>query len=309
MPSAPESSHASSPSVPQKIAEAYGYLRLLSLDVVAGAVAGGMLAARFVRAEMGWAFYVVLALSVWSIYTLDHLLDARRLGEAASTKRHQFHHRYFKPIAALWAILSFLAVVLALAYLGSNGIYFGIGMGGITLLHLWLVKLVGNKTSPFLIKEFGVAFVYSAGIWGLPVIEAGAWDESPVLLAFGIFLLLATVNLLEFSLYEVEIDEKDGHSSFVRALGPKRGRLLVGALLALLLAAIGVAAIYALFQIDNMEVNGIPAEQEEWLLPIYFLMWLVLMLLLVFPKYFSRAERYRVWGDGAFLLPFLSLWL
>lgn len=270
----------------------YARLRLLSLDVMAGALAGGWMVSSWLGHEMIWAFYVVLPLAVWLIYTLDHLLDARRLKENASTPRHQFHFRYFKPLAAAVALLGAVCLGLALLFLGEQGVYFGLGMGALVLLHLLLVKVVGDKTSPWLIKESGVALVYCAGIWGLPALESGTWMQTDFWVAFGQFFLLALVNLLEFSLYEHDIDEADGHSSFVRAIGERGTRRLIYVLLVLF----GGGVLWFVSQASG-----------EWLLLqlVFGLMAAVLLALVAAPSWFGRAERYRSWGDGAFLLPFL----
>jgi hypothetical protein len=277
----------------------YARLRLLSLDVMVGALGGGWMVSTWLGQEMSWAFYVVLPLAVWNIYTLDHLLDARRLKEGAGTPRHIFHYRYFNALFAAVIVLSVLCLLLAAAFLGRQGVYFGMGMSGLVLLHLLLVKVVGDKTSPLLIKESGVALVYCAGVWGLPVLEAGAWTRPEIWVAFGQFFLLALINLLEFSLYEVHIDERDGHSSFVRAIGKKGTRILIAALLGLFLPG-------AAWLLSGWELPQVALQM------VFFLMAAVLSALLVAPRWFEQHERYRSWGDGAFLLPFLyplCLWL
>ena len=164
--------------------------------------------------------------------------------------------------------------------------------------------VVGDKTSPFLTKEMGVALVYAAGIWGLPAIHTQAWTEPLFWGGFGIFFLLATINLLEFSIYEVEIDEQDGHTSFVRALGKKRAIRLVAVLLGMVFAGL-IAGIVTGKEDDLVSM----AVHAPAMLLIFGLMALVLLALLLFPKQFGKNEAYRTWGDGAFLLPFLSLWL
>lgn len=270
----------------------YARMRLLSLDVMAGALGGGWMVSLWLGHEMNWAFYVVLPLAVWLIYTLDHLLDARRLKEKASTPRHQFHYRHFKPLAVAVGVLGVACLSLALLFLGEQGVYFGLGMGGLVLLHLLLVKVVGDKTSPWLIKESGVAMVYCAGIWGLPALETEAWTEPELWVAFGQFFLLALVNLLEFSLYERAIDEADGHSSFVRAIGERGTRRLIYVLLALFAGG---------FIWFASQATG------EWLILqiVLGLMAAILLALVAVPGWFGESERYRSWGDGAFLLPFI----
>ena len=282
-------------SPPQIPSGRYAQFRLLSLDVMAGAIVCGGMVRGILSIEMHWSWYIVLPLAVWLIYTLDHLLDARRLGATAHTPRHLFHHQYFLPLAIAVASLSLVCLGLALAFLGWNGILFGLSMGGLVILHLLLVKVVGNSIAPWLIKEMGVALVYAVGIWGLPIIESKQWDEPWVILAFLQFLLLVLANLLEFSWYERDTDTLDGHTSFVRAIGVKGAKRL----LYLLLGAVVLFGSLLLWQL--------PQSPIIWLESIYCLMLLVLLALLHFPGYFAKYERYRAWGDGAFLLPVIYL--
>lgn len=265
----------------------------MSLDVVAGALASGVMVSTFLRIEMVWAWYVVLPLAVWLIYTLDHLLDARRLGDAAHTLRHRFHHRHFKLIAVIWCVLLVGCLGLALGELGMTGIWFGLAMGGLVLLHLLLVRVVGDKTSPWLIKEMGVALVYSLGIWGLPILEAGVWNEPWLWISFGQFLLLALINLIEFSVFELEIDTLDGHTSFVRAIGVRKSVRFVSLLMVLVLL-LGAVMIWQM-----------PIDPIYRLEAVFGSMLLLLSALVLFQDWFGRHERYRAYGDGAFLLPIL----
>jgi hypothetical protein len=175
---------------------------LLSIDVALGALGGGWMVACYLDFAMPWSWYVVLPLAVWVIYTGDHLLDAYRLQDQASTPRHRFHHRHFKLLLALAVIAAVTAVTLALLFLGMTGFYFGLGMGGLVIGHLLLVKMVGERSSPWLVKELGVALVYAAGIWGLPLILSGKLGTREGMVPAAQFLLLALSNLLEFSLYE-----------------------------------------------------------------------------------------------------------
>ena len=277
----------------------YYYIRLLSLDVVAGAVGAGIMVSLICKTVLDPIFLVILGIAVWLIYTLDHLLDARRLGSNASTPRHLFHHHNFKTIAMVWLVLAHVGGGLALWQLEINALLFGLVMGGFTLLHLALVKVVGDRTSPFLIKESGVAFVYAAGVWGLPVIRSTSWEDPNVIFPFLQFLVLALVNLLLFSYFEYESDKQDGQTSFVRAVGKRVAYRFIGVLLLLL----PLSELWTLFNSTND-----PAFW--WVKLILGLMWLTLAALWAFPNWFSLHERYRSWGDGAFLLPFLSiLWI
>jgi len=277
----------------------YAALRLVSLDVVAGAVASGYMASYLCGKAPEPIFLLVLGLAVWLIYTLDHLMDAYRLKEDASTPRHRFHQRHFNLMCWIWTLLTMVCGGLALFFMGDTAIRFGMAMGGFSLIHLVLVTLVGDKTSPFLVKEMGVAFVYSAGIWGLPMLETGAWQDPFIVLAFLQFSGLVMVNLLEFSYYEYKTDEQDKHTSFIRAVGPKRGRMIIGVILLLFSGSLVLAANWAPNWNTFLLVEG-----------IFTGMWLTLASLWAFSNWHAHRERYRIFGDGAFLLPFISwLWL
>lgn len=250
--------------------------------------------AQLVGQPMPWVWWLALPLSVWVIYTTDHLLDAYRLQARASTPRHRFHHRHFRPIALLWGLglLSCLSWIPWLA--PPRLLWFGLGMGGLVLLHLGLVFLVKDRTSLLLIKELGVGGIYAAGVWGGPLVlhpehwppGVGAW--------FGQFFLLAMINLLAFSMYEHDIDERDGHTSFVRAIGLGRTRRLILGL------GLGVLALGAW--------RGGVGAQAAGVQGVYALMLGVLWLVSFQPHWFAPGERYRIWGDAVFFLPGL-LWL
>ena len=68
--------------------KAITWINLLSLDVVLGALCSGFFASRIVGAEMEGPYWIVLALTVWIVYMLDHLVDAYRLKAKSSSLRH-----------------------------------------------------------------------------------------------------------------------------------------------------------------------------------------------------------------------------
>ena len=273
----------------------YTHIRHLSIDVAVGALCGGSMVAAYLAVPMHWSWYVILPLSVWAIYTGDHLMDARRLGDAASTPRHRFHHRHFRLLLVLALLAAMTSVVLASVFLGVTGVLFGLGLGVLAGAHLALVKFVGERNSPLLVKELGVALVYSAGIWGLPLIMSGALATREAMVPAAQFLLLALANLLEFSLYEFDSDKRDGHTSLVQAIG-RKGTIRFTRLV--LAAAVGLG-VYLL-----ASTGGAATVRLE---TVYALMAGVLAALIYRPVWFMHHERYRVWGDAAFLLPVLYI--
>jgi hypothetical protein len=271
---------------------AYAWLQWLSVDVAIGALAGGLLAQRICGVALDAVWYVVLPISVWVIYTLDHLLDARRLGAGAHTARHLFHHRYFKEIAAVMALLGALALVLAIWGMGLRGLAFGVGMAALAGGHLLLVRWAGSRVAPWLLKELGVGVVYVLGIWGWPLLSAWPAIGGAMLLPLLQYMALALANLLAFSWYERDSDAADGHTSFVRAIGSRAAQGCIWGLLLVVLAGgpLGLALGWQMDWAVQAVLGG---------------MALVTGTLLVWPKWMTQGERYRLVGDGVFLLPFL----
>ncbi|MFK7922554.1 MAG: hypothetical protein AB8H47_11395 [Bacteroidia bacterium] len=274
----------------------YAFLQLLSIDVILGALFSGMMVAKLLVVQMPSYWYWVLPLSVWVIYTTDHLMDARRLKDKAHTPRHLFHFQYSKWIVVIWGGSILLCTLYVPWIISTEILYFGIGMGGLVLVHLALVWIIGDRIAWFLHKELGVGAIYAAGVWGGPlalyadIIPLWAW-------MMGIqFFLLALLNLLTFSTYERETDALDQHTSFVRAIGEGRTRLLI-VLLAMLIIGLGIYV-----SLITEPPSFLWAVQAVYALMLGILLWVFFD-----EKRFRFAERYRLWGDAVFMLPILTL--
>src|SRR5205085_1124608 len=85
----------------RQLLNAYRFVNLLSIDIAAGAVVGAAFFARILQVRLYSQAYLVLGLTVWIIYSSDHLLDAWRLKGPASTERHLFHQRNFRALFVL----------------------------------------------------------------------------------------------------------------------------------------------------------------------------------------------------------------
>ena|SRR5688572_29933788 len=73
----------------------YQYVNILSLDVAAGAVISALFFAQIFNVQIKPYGLLALGLTVWIIYTADHLRDAKKIKHRASTQRHRFHQQYF----------------------------------------------------------------------------------------------------------------------------------------------------------------------------------------------------------------------
>ncbi|MDX2245509.1 MAG: hypothetical protein SF052_01935 [Bacteroidia bacterium] len=270
----------------------YRYFQILSLDVVVGALASGGMAAQILQVAMPSAWWWALPISVWVIYTADHLLDAHRLKEQAHTERHLFHYRYFRVLSAIWMGAFVICIALIPFLVPLPILEMGLIMGGFVAFHLGLVQWVGGKTSWLLQKELGVALIYAAGVWGGPLVMTGDPLTQVEIILFLQFFLIALINLMIFSLFDLETDTRDRQTSFVRAIGAKKTIGFIFFFSAgVALCGLGLASEFS---------------PEEWAVEaIYGAMVAILLLLVVQRKWFGQKERYRVWGDGVFFLPFL----
>ena len=261
----------------------YRYVNILSLDVVAGAVICSLFFARIFGARVSPYAVAALALTVWVIYTIDHLRDARAIRTVASTDRHRFHQQHFK--AMLTTLLLVTAVVIGLIPLMPREVLVaGVSLGSVVALYLVLQRYLR------FLKEFFVALLYTAGIL-LPSLAAMSWNLDPVHgVLIGKFFITALMNLLLFSLFDYQEDRHQQQHSFVTWFGPtptQRGILFLG-LLNILLG-------FALWSLDS----GVAL--------IFITMNLMLLAILFYRKRLVSHSYYRILGDAVFFLPVLYL--
>ena len=87
-----------------KIISVYRLLNILSIDVAAGAVICALFFARLFEVQIKPYGLISLGLTVWIIYTADHLLDGIKTHHRAATKRHQFHQYHFKVLCVVMIV-------------------------------------------------------------------------------------------------------------------------------------------------------------------------------------------------------------
>lgn len=265
----------------------YKIIRALSLDVVAGACISSVALGSVLYEQVQIVPVVALGLSVWVIYTFDHLWDVRKKETEPVTFRHFIHWKYSRLIqvffgAAVISLLIFLAFVPRI--LLWSGLLLGLGV----ILYFWVN--IRFKKRRWLPKEVVGAFIYAAGVF-LPAL-ATDYFHVPVAswVFFAEFFLLALINLYIFSFYEFSKDKKQGYHSMVTDFGIKRSKQIIAFHFVLLLGV----ALLALWQL--------PAHMLMLHL-ILVIMGVQLLAIFIFPRYFEKAERYRIAGDIIFLYP------
>jgi len=263
------------------ILKAYRFLNLISIDVACGAMVGACFFAAILKTQLRSYGIASLGITVWMIYTLDHLLDSRRLKNEASTYRHQFHQTYFNALRVMLIIAGIINIYMIL-HVRRSVFGWGLVLAGAVVLYLLLQRWL----SPF--KEAVGAILYSTGVL-LPALSLQMKSvTTPIIFLIVIFTLTALINLVLFSMFDVENDLKQIQSSFVTSFGKSTTRKI-------LFFLFSAQAIFSLTLIIHSDYR------IEAL--ILILMNFVLLLLYLSPSKSKNDEWYRLLGDTIFLFP------
>ena len=266
-------------------------MNILSIDVVIGAVAGGIMATRLLHVNPGFAYWIVLPLSVWIIYTTDHLIDGLRLKSNSHTVRHFFHYYYSKQIVIAIVLLSVVNITLIILFLKQPVLHFGIYAGIATLTYLLVVYFSKKKKSFLLQKEFFVSVIYSAGIWGGPAALVSYKINTPLILLIVSFFLIVWAAVLILSVYEVNYDKLDKHNTFAVNFGDRNTVSFIYFLMAVA------------FIICTGEIVLVQSFEIAMASKILMIMGLLLLGVLNFRGQFTRDNIYRSLIETVFWLP------
>jgi 4-hydroxybenzoate polyprenyltransferase len=266
------------------LTSAYHYINILSLDVAAGAVVSSLFFSEILGVAISSYTLAVLAITVWIIYTVDHLRDAMIIAKPASTPRHSFHQKNFRILIICVFTLLFIDAVIIYFFVPWRVIIYGSCLGVLVLFYL-----VFQRKFKFL-KEFLVACLYTSGVV-LPSFSLIGWDLTPLtFILTAQFCVTALINLLLFSLIDFEQDRQHAQNSFVTRFGRQRTRSAIW-----VLGTISICTSVFVSTVDSRSAI------------ILILMNVVLLVILIFEKRFNANNYYRIIGDAIFFIPMLYL--
>jgi len=232
-----------------------------------------------------------LALSVWLVYTSDRLIDGIKRGNASHSLRHRFHFEKRRPIILTVLIVSCITGLITFLFLDKSIIYFGLFLGFFILVYLFFVFKIGQKEHPLFQKEPLIALVYSAGIWGGPVVLSQFFITYHQWMLIIVTFLHGMMNLLILSLLDFHADTADGHTSFARALGTKTTKLAIYSISISIL----LLTLFILFTSENSVLTAAAA--------IFILMNILQLLILFSSSHLRKNVLYRTLGEMVFWLP------
>ena len=281
---------------PNIFAKYYNLFRVWSLDVVAGTLMVGLFFIRILHVEpTGW-WWPILALAVWIIYTLDHLLDGMKGKNSQPViYRHNYHFRHKKVLIITVGILSVVTLWAGISYLHWEIVKRGIFLFAIIVLYFLLVHLIQRKNHFFNQKELLIAGAYMAGI----LLAPAYWNKNPVtaqqIILIVVMTLLTWAEGILASWFDYENDLHDGHASFTTTFGKQH----TGYFLVILHGLIFLLLIINVFFAEN--------RLQLFAIVIESFMNLALLLLLLFPDVMQKNDRYRILGEMVFWLPGLII--
>jgi hypothetical protein len=195
----------------------FKYISWLSIDVVFGAMAGMLFFEKLFHVNLYGPAYVLLALAVWSIYTLDHLLDISKKSEALS-RRRAFHLANWKTLLVLLSIAVISGLIGAFWWFGwGRELQFTLILAGIILGSNLLIRKAGQGW----MKELSIAVFYVVGIVWLPLLRASGVDmDWQHLIFIPFYVSVGFLNLLMLSFLDQDEDQKNGFFSAMTSLHP-----------------------------------------------------------------------------------------
>ncbi len=257
------------------ISNTYRTLSVLSIDVVVGAVCGAVFFTEVFHQRTEPLPLVALAITVWVVYTLDHLSDAISKRRAGQTWRRSFHYTNRKKlllfVIAGLVINSIIAWYLPIEILKA---------GFMLIIPVAAYLLLQHRIQ--WLKEIMVAILYTGGIL-VPSAARVTFQFENVMLVVA-FMGIACSNLLIFSRYDYAADLAENRNSFVTVWGLDRSALVIR----LILAGTILCLLFTGMKLPTFI-----------LLTMTFLHW----ILFASEEYFGRKQLFRFTGDAIFFLP------
>jgi len=273
----------------------YRYLHYLSIDIVLGALASSCFASRLLASDPGWVWWITLALTVWLLYTADHMLDAWKQRKRIQRDLHYFMMKNRKSL--LWSMIIIAAADILLIFnlLDLELMKYALALAGLVLL-FYAMRHVFRKNRILMIPgEIFVLLIYMAGTWLGPFVASESVPEAGHGLVALIFAGTLLMNLGVISIYDMKLDKRMGISSMANLLGIKGTKnLLLG-------TAIGIYLVtmlqFLVFEMDRYFQYAL----------ILTGMATILLLVLYYPSRFRRNDYFRLAADAVLFMGFLSL--
>ena len=271
----------------------WGWLNGLSLDVSLGALGLSLLSSHGLQVSASYPELIGLWSAVSLIYSLDHLLDARRYASEVADRRRSFHQERLTSLQALSG-LSALIGALCLPWLQRSTLWVGSALALCCGLYLWRAQGGGRPLSSSF-KKATVALIFPLGVLTPSLIMITHW-EGTFIRGLGLLSVsVLSVTLANLILFEVAERRALGAPLSNEASWRRR------------LNALALCPLLGLMSLIWTHDGRRDALGEA--LGLLALIGLIHIALNVHLERWLEGERYRRMADGAFLISWLALLL
>lgn len=275
-----------------KLFEFYKTLNILSFDVVVGSVTSYYFFCKFLKVDGSVLTASILGLTVWVIYTLDHLIDSRKVDWNYASPRHLYHKLHFKSLS-IGIILAILVLCHLITFLDYELLKNGIILSGSVLIYFISIHLL--RWNKIVHKELAVAFIYTCGIALGPVTTLNHLPDLIQITFIATFFHIVIMNLLIFSVLDAESDKASGFQSIYQLVGEK----------------LNIAISYLFFQglLLSIFLFGI-VDYSPIIFPLpIMLVSLFILHRVLFGSPSKDSVIPRILGDGVFIFPIIFFFL
>jgi len=266
------------------------FINYANIDVSLGACCAALAAQKYCHLDIHWTYFYLLVSSIWMVYTLDRLLDIKKL-DLVFTKRHHFHLKNQNILKFLVIVGLIINSAITLTFAPLDLILFGCLMVLFSGLHFVLIHILQHKKSFWVMKEPAIATAYTLGIWAYPMfLKDKIIAENVIIVA--LFFLLALGNLMMLACIEEKIDIQSGFNSWIQNIGKERAEQWTKIIL-ISGFAISLELLYSHWAWALAFILGYGIHLQVWLKPSYFL----------------ADEKYRRWTEISFIYPIVYYFL
>jgi 4-hydroxybenzoate polyprenyltransferase len=270
----------------------YSFLRLLSVDIVFGALCGSYFASKIFDVTPSFYFWITLVSTVWIIYTADHILDGIRTREKFVSETYQFHYRYKNLLILVCSTVAVITSLIVFFFLEKGIVIFGLCTLVLVMVY-FLLNYIFHKRHWFFPKELIISALYTWGIFGGILILKGDINLFQWLVIINYFLLVSA-NVFLFSNFNIEENGINNFNTLAVSFGKKNTRSFIFTILV-------IAAIISLFAGFLF---------DKWIISITLcLINLPLFLITCYPLYFKENAYFGIIADAAFFYPAILFFL
>lgn len=273
----------------------YRYFHYLGLDIVLGALASSCFAARLFGTNPGFIWWITLALTVWLLYTGDHMMDAWRHRKKVQREMHYFLLKHRRLVIYSLGVVAVVNAMLIINLLDKVLFKYALILAGLVLLFYAMRHIFRKNRILSIPGEVFVLLIFMTGTWlGPAVAMEGSFEAGHGMIAL-IFMGVLLMNLGVISLYDMKLDSRMGVASLANLLGLKRTKnLLLGTAIAIFLISL------LQFMINEMD------RYSQYAL-ILAGMTTILLLVVYYPSRFRKNDYFRLAADAVLMMGFLSL--